>query len=76
LPLLKKIFLAILCLLLAVGGESPALDVAAKHLEDYRQQCKACGNEETLQELRLQCQYLVLKDAVQAAPIAPKIAKN
>lgn len=66
-----KFFLTILCIGIAVGGESPALDVAAKHLEDYRQQCKACGNGETLQELRLQCQYLVLKDAVKAAPIAP-----
>lgn len=63
----RTFFLILLCLGLAVCGESPALDVAAKHLEDYRQQCKACGNEDDLQELSLQCQYLVSKDAVQAA---------
>ncbi|MBR5895389.1 MAG: hypothetical protein IKZ13_07600 [Akkermansia sp.] len=65
----RTFFLILLCLGLAVCGESPALDVAAKHLEDYRQQCKACGNEDALQELRLQCEYLVSKDAVQAAPL-------
>ena len=67
--MMKKIFLTILCLWLAVVGESPALDVAAKHLEDYQQQRKACGDEDALQVLRLQCQYLVSKDAVQAAPL-------
>ena len=67
--MIKKIFLTILCLWLAVGGESSALDVVAKHLEDYQQQRKACGDEDALQVLCLQCQYLVSKDAVQAAPL-------
>ena len=67
--MMRKFFLTILCLGFTAGGESQALDVAAKHLEDYQQQRKACGDEDALQELRLRCRYLVSKDAVQAAPL-------
>lgn len=66
---MMKVLLIILCLGLSVGGKSLAVEVAAKHLEDYQQQRKACGDEDALQVLRLQCQYLVSKDAVQAAPL-------
>ena len=58
---MKKIFLTILCLWLSVGGESPALDVAAKLLEDYQQQRKACGDEDALQVLRLKARYTEVK---------------
>ena len=59
--MIKKIFLTILCLWLAVGGESPALDVAAKLLEDYQQQRKACGDEDALQVLHLNARYTAVK---------------
>ncbi|MBQ9096377.1 MAG: hypothetical protein IJY53_08575, partial [Akkermansia sp.] len=58
---MKKIFLTILCLWLAVGGESPALDVAAKLLEDYQQQRRACGDEDELAMLRLRADFTWLK---------------
>lgn len=67
--MMRRFFLTILCLGLAVGGESPAIEVAAKHLEDYQQQCKVCGDEEVLQVLRLQCLYQISKDAEQADPL-------
>lgn len=59
--MIKKIFLTILCLWLAVGGESPALDVAAKLLEDYQRQRKACGDEDALQVLHLNARYTAVK---------------
>lgn len=60
--MMKRLFLTVLCLGFALGSKSPAWDVAAKHLEDYRQQRKACGDEDALQVLRLQCMYHQLKD--------------
>ena len=58
---MRKFFLTILCLGCALGGESPALDVAAKLLEDYQQQRKACGDEDALQVLRLKIRYTEMK---------------
>lgn len=58
---MRKFFLTILCLGCALGGESPALDVAAKLLEDYQQQRKACGDEDALQVLRLKIRYIEMK---------------
>lgn len=58
---MRKFFLTILCLGCAVGGESPALDVAAKLLEDYQQQRKVCGDEDALQVLRLKIRYTEMK---------------
>lgn len=59
--MMRKFFLTILSLGLAFGGESPALDVAARHLEAYRQQRKACGDEDELATLRLKADYIRLK---------------
>ncbi|MBE6420189.1 MAG: hypothetical protein E7031_08675 [Akkermansiaceae bacterium] len=58
---MRKFFLTILCLGCALSGESPALDVAAKLLEDYQQQRKACGDEDALQVLRLKIRYTEMK---------------
>lgn len=58
---MRKFFLTILCLGCALGGESPALDVAAKLLQDYQQQRKACGDEDALQVLRLKIRYTEMK---------------
>ena len=66
--MMRKFFFTILSLGLAVGGESLALDVAAKHLEDYQQQRKTIGDEDALQELRLQYLYLSAKEAETAHP--------
>lgn len=59
--MMRKLFLTLLSLVLAFGGESPALDVAARHLEAYRQQRKACGDEDELATLRLKANYIRLK---------------
>ena len=59
--MMRKLFLTLLSLVLAFGGESPALDVTARHLEAYRQQRKACGDEDELATLRLKANYIRLK---------------
>lgn len=59
--MMRKTFLTILSLGLAVGGECLALDVAEKHLKDYQQQRKICGDEDKLATLRLTANYQLLK---------------
>lgn len=66
---MRTFFLTILCVGLVVGGEGAALDVAAKHLEDYQRQRKAIGDEDALQVLRLQCLYHFSKKAAQTDPL-------
>ena len=56
-----KVLLIILCLGLSVGGKSLAVEVAAKHLEDYLQHSKMRGQDNAVTTLRMQEQYLWLK---------------
>lgn len=56
-----KVLLIILCLGLSVGGKSLAVEVAAKHLEDYLQHSKMKGEDNAVTTLRMQEQYLWLK---------------
>lgn len=58
---MRKLFLTILCLGLAVGGKCLAVEVAAKHLEDYLQHSKMKGEDNAVTTLRMQEQYLWLK---------------
>lgn len=56
-----KVLLIILCLGISVGGKSLAVEVAAKHLEDYLQHSKMKGEDNAVTTLRMQEQYLWLK---------------
>lgn len=60
-PIFPTRIFVLVCSALTLFAESPALELAAKHLEDYQQQRKICGKEDELATLRLQVLYLQTK---------------
>lgn len=59
--MMRRFFVPLLSLVLALGGECLGMEVAAGLLADYQQQRKACGDEDELATLRLKARYTWLK---------------